>query len=395
LATVNAISCESRHLEGGVSIAVDKDGYSVVVEEDLPYDREIPALGLSVMLNSGGQFSDFDGGIFYLTAQNLVPLSSGGSWHADSPIGAYRRFLSAAGLQIELGEGGGWLVGSEEQLRTMEVIVTAHSWKLDSPASEKVARSLFLMPEARYWYRASGWSLNRLDIGYLPVGPSDREFLVTFNFRTDSDIESGAIARVIFDERSPRGVKCIWMVRESGRLLPEFSIDVDGDGVSDFLFSSVRRNSPNFLLSGQDGSPLLQFIGSELVVAQEPKGQMVGLEQPWNSHSGNGPHIYGSGDDGEFVQLQQTGSLGEEGKERRSRGLIALVEALQNEGAMQTGMTVFMMPGMSSSGVPDDVRIVEPLKNLGWELWSRSRLEVTDEEADSAFQVTLLRHSPE
>ena len=71
LATVHAIACESRHLDGGVSIAVDNDGYSVVVEEDLPYDREIPALGLSVMLNSGGQSSEFDGGIFYLTAQNL------------------------------------------------------------------------------------------------------------------------------------------------------------------------------------------------------------------------------------------------------------------------------------------------------------------------------------
>lgn len=333
-----------------------------------------------------------------LTGRLARELACTTEWVAGTPDEFLKEFLASAGVDL-VDDGDYLLIGEKEKLEEQKVVIFAYA--IAPPAEavqlelERTARLLLRQLPVRYWNDIWGdrvW----LALGYYRVPGEGNTFLVVATQGHEKPMP-GQLLKVRIDTSDE--VECLWSVPGVGQLIPEVIEDFDNDGVRDFVFESPDPDHwPSLVLSGANGTRLVEFLGSGLVV--ERVGGVVkrvsvcllhGAEQRDDSFV-----LVREAETGSFVaEAPQTSAKQGQTGENEERAAARLgkddVAALVRAGADPATLRAYAFPDMDLSTRYRGVAIVKAAGTKVWrQLISAGQAGWKSIEREEYPEITLL-----
>jgi hypothetical protein len=382
--------------------------YTTHFDKQTPYVDRIP-VGSSVVLDSGDLIDILPQHIYYLTAHTLRQAGANQRWTGETLLTSYSAFLNDVGLEIRQAGEGGWVVGTKEQLDNIRVLGLVFDWHSDPEQSgaqfdHELANSLFGYA-ARAFSKITEYGSSptpittALGVGFARLADDRGGVLLTACTRTGSEIRGGLIQRIRVDESNPHHPIVEWTFGDFGRHIPEFNFDLNGDGYQDLLFSSVRDNSYCFVLSGLDGSLIVQFDGNEVVLGEADDSPRVYLSAKYFPQDGFDEPVGLAvlAFEGSSIRVIPADAGKIQGRESASWSQVIL-GVLGELGVREEKISVIRLPGRNARAFPPRVNVIVPRDVIGWCLltsdWNSERFL----RIDSVFEGNVRRtiaYSPE
>jgi hypothetical protein len=212
---------------------------------------------------------------FFLNGSSIAPYREAAIRLGETRPEAMENFMRVAGLETRQSDQGGLIVGQPDTLNRLGIVVFSYPinhgaiTRLPCPR-EMFDRALFDLAGARYW--SDGHRENFVGLGFVPLDSEGQSWLVIMTLRTDSGLSPvGRIVKARFDI-AEQGFVCDWSFSAPAFPIMEFQEDVNSDGVRDFLFDQVSRQT---IVDGATGAAITEFVTDHVGVGKTPAGEVL------------------------------------------------------------------------------------------------------------------------
>jgi hypothetical protein len=281
-------------------------------------------------------------------------------------------FMRVAGLETRQSDQGGLIVGQPNTLNRLGIVVFSYPinhgaiTRLPCPR-EVFDRALFDLAGARYW--RDGYRENFVGLGFVPLDPEGQSWLVAMTIKTDNGLSPvGRIVKARFDI-AEQGFVCDWSFSAPAFPIMEFQEDVNSDGVRDFLFDQVSRQT---IVDGATGAAITEFVTDHVGVGKTPAGEVLitskfGLESGPNQRAAV---LYRFGEENEKMLPTKVEPIDEELAKKLEgyRGRLDVASELLVAGVPIENIRVFTLPKMRPKRYLKDVELIQCQPSPLWRL---------------------------